>query len=1629
MNRLIKRTVLIAIILISSFSYAQITVSFNVSPRPTPQISEWENRNELAILTITNTNSSEVGTQYKIKAKVFLDSKLIAETRLQDMPIMELPFGTETYLADMIIPYNALEIYDAEAQKETIIRTGLLPAGVYSFCITLVDLQGNILNSTQEVCRQMIITDYQMPELIYPIENINIPSNMALSIIFRWTPLSPPPSGQDGVKYLIAVTKIQPGQTSSQAFLSNYSSIEEEVIGSNQFYFPMDVDLSDTEKTRFVWSVKPMMLDDTPYNNQNNGFVALGEFSIGEGDTQYPILDIPVMDLVNDDEGELDDNDIIHAGLNGEFDVLTTDLNESEGKYSGKGTVYVDWLKARINVVFNDITVNTDKRLLTGKIIAEKYQEAPEYPQEWALEAGLNNPWVNNVASSLVDWVETSGVNIPYNSLEDYTTPVKVPLGVNLESGDQIAITEMVFEPNKSEINVITAKNTPPNWGEEQLIGFKASGIDFRPNTISSGANRFELIENVLVNTNDNLSLKFKKGTVDSTSNPGCYIEFENAEFQEVGLEVDATLSRNWLVPFEDDGTNTIINLSAVASDWDDMILTGSLPKSKINGCGGLAIKANEITYDMSDTKNASNVVFPDDYVEITDLYRGFFAKNVQITLPETWEVNNGVPSDIGVHNLIIDNLGISLKATVNNVFEFKEVSVADLTASVTKFEFEIVTNDLVEAAVSGKLALPLSDPDATENPLLYNAIFQIAHNESQTDNVQLTINPGSVNVDLLKGTMNLNNTSNITAYIDKNKKKFDLTLNGSYIWDNVNLGSTIGEVDMEMDFEGIKMHYDTSSTDEELTFNTGTWSFASPAKKMSGFPITIEEISYRRLPGAGALLRGSLDFDVVVNLSENIGGRTTLGIESSIHDLSDDGKFRFTPKFDRVNISAAEVHADTPAVKIDGLLNFRQGDDEVYGRGFMSTIAVKFKPVSIGAEALVEFGKTDYLNNGVDYRYWRVEALVEPPPPGIVFLPGLAFVGFGGGAYKNMEPKINDAGSKYVFTPKKGGWGLKAKTRIATTPKETIFNADADLLGHFSGSNGLERIGFEGTFKMGSGDEEDEGAQVTGDLLADYDIHQKHFQFGATINYENDKIKATNVGFHFDINGRTNKWFFKFGEPENLNTITLKGLGDVHEYLMVGNDIPTPHGFSDQFISNYAAVLGHNPTYSIGSGGVDINSTTGKGFAFGANFAFDSSGEQLIWRGSSNRPRKLFVYYDVNAGAELNLSLLQYRGSCAGYNPMGINGWRADGGLGLYAEAKVGVKAFKKNGNEYDWSPFDIANLKVGAWVQGQFPRPSYVAGRLEGHVNTVIKNVNFDVGFHTGQQCNSGTVDLGVGVEQQDATDDLENELIMYVNPNQNRNIPINSPLVVKYAFKPNEVIEIAEQQADGTVVMRSFKMTVTNEFKGYNKETEMMEIIPFQTEQNNLGEYLITVTTNQEPYYVPSEMLEGITDTQDVTDIEPLNIPLGVGDFDVMVSNSDTDSSSTVYTTSFPVITNVVMYQIPSGSLFGNGVGVGSGVGGGIPNIGNAYGFGPNYSLDEELHNRWLEQTNQPIKTMRINSVPARQNRLAYNTLYSLETTAKLREYKNGNWNTIVFSSTNIKEFWTEKRTTTQTSSTKQ
>lgn len=422
--RRVFSALILSLLLISSSVIAQVRVELNVDSNPNPRIADWVNRSELAILTVNNGDPRLEDLEYRINVRMLQDGRPVVETRSNLVSSKRLPLGSDVFLADEIITYDALSFSGNFERK--IIQTGMLPAGFYEFCVSLADLQGQVISSPQEVCRPMRITSYQAPELVYPTGDMTLTPEMLASTQFTWTPVTPAPPAEMGVMYILTVTEILPPQSASQAFFVNYPVIEEEVEATTQFLWPVDLD-PPGQTTHFAWSVKAVSMEGDPYVEDNNGFAQIGTFTVavpGEEPAEEGEEEEGEEEPEPVTPGVLAAADTLYAGDNGEFEVIVTEATANGQAYNGKGTVYIGWLMARMAVAFDSITVDQDRRLVDGKIIVEKHEQAPVYPVDWALEVAAQANFTNQAANTVVDWVETtSGQSIPYNNLTEYTTP------------------------------------------------------------------------------------------------------------------------------------------------------------------------------------------------------------------------------------------------------------------------------------------------------------------------------------------------------------------------------------------------------------------------------------------------------------------------------------------------------------------------------------------------------------------------------------------------------------------------------------------------------------------------------------------------------------------------------------------------------------------------------------------------------------------------------------------------------------------------------------------------------------------------------------------------------------------------------------------------------------------------------------------------------------------------------------------------------------------------------------------------------------------------------------------------------------------------------------------------------
>ncbi|MFU8813608.1 MAG: hypothetical protein ACNA78_11630, partial [Balneolaceae bacterium] len=886
----------------------------------------------------------------------------------------------------------------------------------------------------------------------------------------------------------------------------------------------------------------------------------------------------------DEEEEEQEEPEELFVGFNGEFEVENLTINAAGGNtFSGSGTIFLDWIKSHLAVEFEKITVDPNtNRLTSGKVTSVIDDNAPLYSTSFALQLGVNTlTYDHQEIADLHNWMVQQPY-VEYNTTQTTTTPIEAPFGMEIGFPDFfVSVTELVFQPNKSELNAVAAYDMPADWNNADMLGFAVKELEFHPDSIQFAQGRLEIVSDLTVgNANNDINFTF---LAPDGSNVGTFIEWDPTGFTLFGVEMQSEFTRDWLLPVPDNGTDKVAaTLSGTGYSWNNLLLSGNLDKAEIVGDTGMTIEANAFTFDMSDSLNPAGIEFPEIYttmgVDTTTAWRGFHAKNLTVGLPASIETHTGGPPEIGIQDLIIDNQGVTLAASAINVYQYPNASVADLNASVDSVGIKILTNSFVEGTIKGQLAIPATHPDSLQQPLNYTGLFVTGVAAPNGTMFQLTVDPdGPIYTNMLKGMLTLEPSSSIVATVGQNTKGFNMNLNGGINWANVDL-SPVTNVNMGLEFAGLGFEYDEATG---LAFNMGAWSLASPQKFMHNFPVTIQNINFTpTAPGPGQLLKGSVGFTTVFNLSENLGGQTTMGIDVAIEDDSANFK-KFSPKYEGLSLDSLSVSASLNAVNINGSL-YIENDDPIFGKRVGGDVQAEFTGTGLNIEANAQFGNTSYQNSGQIYRYWQVDVQADFPDPGIPFLSGVAFRGFGGGAYNNMEVAVSNTGER-SFTPQNNLFGFNAGATIATSPEEQGFNADVDLMGEFStNGGGMTYVGFNGDFGTGATivDRRNGKGKVFGNLLVDYVFPTKNFTLAANANINTDPVKTIPgepFNLTFNIDGMASQWSLKAGVPTNTNTVEVLGV-NLYEYLMLGNAIPNPNGFTNTFASKYAQHFGYNP-------------------------------------------------------------------------------------------------------------------------------------------------------------------------------------------------------------------------------------------------------------------------------------------------------------------------------------------------------------------------------------------------------------------------------------------------------------------
>ena len=241
----------------------QFQLQLKVASNPPQFIADWENQKQLLILTVTSPAGA--APIVRIGCVIQSGSTVIARTDVKRMPNIRMDQPVKIFYTDDVLPANALIVT---------VPDNKLPEGDYTLCVRLFDETGQ-RPLTQPVCQPFSIRSYQQPQLILPADKSTLLPAQAKTIQFRWTPVSPAPTGI--VNYKLQVFEVMGGQYPEQAVRSNQPVLEKELPGATQFIW---IPQNDIQPNQYVWTVQALDREGRPIGKQE-GRATPFSFKIG----------------------------------------------------------------------------------------------------------------------------------------------------------------------------------------------------------------------------------------------------------------------------------------------------------------------------------------------------------------------------------------------------------------------------------------------------------------------------------------------------------------------------------------------------------------------------------------------------------------------------------------------------------------------------------------------------------------------------------------------------------------------------------------------------------------------------------------------------------------------------------------------------------------------------------------------------------------------------------------------------------------------------------------------------------------------------------------------------------------------------------------------------------------------------------------------------------------------------------------------------------------------------------------------------------------------------------------------------------------------------------------------------
>ena len=1442
-----------------------INVVTQVLPPYSPYLSDYVSVENKVVITLTNTTAAP--RNVRLVGRIEGGSNIsitIPQNFLPPQPIQLGPNQVRALMGAELAEYLNPDILQFQGISKTeIVQGNGLPEGEYSFCVQAVDYQSGTPLSlpAPSGCAYFSITHFEPPEIMLPACNEATEALSPQNLVLSWTiPAGAPP---EHTEYVITIVEMYPqdGDPNQAVLAATDPPFFQTIVQANSFLYGPDAPPLEEGK-RYAWRVTAReRLGGPKLLFRNNGHSTACSFlwqagqQEGGGGGEEEDVDI--------EEQYADDCTVLNCAPQplatgpaasksykvgdeiqiGYFTLKITSLSNAEAaSLTGEGEIDAPIFHTKLRTTFQGLQVNAENKVFSG-IASGAYDPGAQVGQ--AMKDFSNN--LDQITGEAVKTV-SDYVKSGQKYVENF-----VDLDVNglpfawskLFSGDMqlINIVAVEFAPDGARLNAVFDMPIPE--ASNKILAFAQKNVCFHPTGLSvEGLQKLTML-------GDDYDFDWGPNTTCTIAaaggqNGGTYVAWNCDGFQELQVEGRFTFNGSMLEKADGPGPVTaafVFNGSA----WGDLLGEIDMDAFTIAGMQGLAMEFDEVVLDFSDIRNPENIVYPAGYngTQAMD-WRGFYFKSITLTLPDYLK-QDGQQVQITLDNALINKTGFTGTVIAEPVFSLDKGNLGGWGFSMDRFAFSVVNNTLVEGEFEGSIQLPIAGTGLGYTCLLSNsqqglqtqfAVETLDDIEVPMWGAELTLANGSgINIETLQ------NDVTVEAILSG-----ELTINKSFP-EMKNVAVSIPDVEFK----------DLTIRNKKPYISAEYFKFASEEKKFAGFPVSIDAgdgigLSFQGDDMIGLMLGFNIGLDG--NGESAISGGTSFTIWGKM--VQQDGKQSWV--IDNAELNSINIDASIAVCEIKGSVDLYKGDEK-FGDGFRGALSVTFRPV-VEVSATVQFGSTTYKNGGQRYRYWYFDGMAKLGT-GIPIYPGLGIYGFGGGAWYHMS-SINDVpgaaqlegdpnnvdgfeldapgqtSSGLIYEPRPDiAFGMKATIILGTMPTPKLFNGDITLAIEFFEGGGLKKVGFHGSgyFVQNLDPQNRPGDDAVIIATADfvYDNEFKRFDglismsFNLTLNNTEIVTGGGDAAFHFS----KDKWFIKFGTPDNPLALTVLDLLDIESYYMAGkNSLP---GLPDLPTSpiNYQAYL---PSFNQEN---PRNPATenGTGFAMGQQLTIDTGDLKFLI---------FFARIAIDFGYDV--SILKTDAFCEEVGgTMGFNGWYATGQVYASLIAAVGLDI------NLWFVQKKITLLEVGliAGLKAGLPKPTWMMGEVAGYYSVLNGMLSGHVTFkfRTGTYCNPNEGDPFEGLKIISEIVPTGSEVDCFAFPEVAFNLPVGEDRIISV-----EVLD--EQQEPKTVTfrfgLRKFEVrTVEGNNKVAGDWTMFNEDYSAQFEANEMFEELTAYRVDVEVY----------------------------------------------------------------------------------------------------------------------------------------------------------------------------------